>query len=187
MPVLILRRSQNILEWSTTLLGTSSQDSANPVSRLLSRPTGEFWRTPGTVEAATETAIPTSGTGTAMGSATVQLGKENGADGSVNRATIYRNTSTSNAYVLSTIVQVKARRRYTITLQARRTKAATKGSASVSRPNSGTKPAIEPNISMMPELRLQRAPNTELAKTTALLSAQLRMSPHWGRLPTSGW
>ena len=86
MPVLILRRSQNILEWSTTLLGTSSQDSANPVSRLLSRPTGEFWRTPGTVEAATETAIPTSGTGTAMGSATVQLGKENGADGSVNRA-----------------------------------------------------------------------------------------------------
>ena len=125
MPVLILRRSQNILEWSTTLLGTTSQDSANPVSRLLSRPTGEFWRTPGTVEAATETAIPTSGTGTAMGSATVQLGKENGADGSVNRATVYRNTSTSNAYVQSTIVQVKARRRYTITIQARRTTGST--------------------------------------------------------------
>ena len=58
--------------------------------------------------------------------------------------------------------------------------------SSVRSPNSGTKPAMEPNISMMPELRLQRAPNTELAKTTALLSAQLKTSPRPGRFPTSG-
>ena len=35
--------------------------------------------------------------------------------------------------------------------------------SSVSRPKLGTKPAMEPIMSMIPELRLQRAPRTELA------------------------
>ena len=122
MAVLIQRRSLNIPEWSTSLLGTNAQDSANPLSRLLSRYTGEFWRTAGVVEAANDTALPTSGTGTAIGASTVQLGKEAGTDGTANRATTYRNTSTTNAYVRSvSTFAVQGRRRYTITLTARRT------------------------------------------------------------------
>ena len=35
--------------------------------------------------------------------------------------------------------------------------------SSVSRPKDGTKPAMEPIRSMMPELRLHRAPSTEFA------------------------
>jgi hypothetical protein len=45
---------------------------------------------------------------------------------------------------------------------------------------------MEPNKSMTPELRLQWAPRTEFAYTTALLSAQERTSPFFGVLPTSG-
>ena len=56
--------------------------------------------------------------------------------------------------------------------------------SSVRSPNSGTKPATEPISSMIPELRLQRAPSTEFAYTTAEDSAQLRTSPFWGLLPT---
>ena len=56
--------------------------------------------------------------------------------------------------------------------------------SSVSRPNSGTKPAMLPISSSMPLLRLQRAPSTLLAYTTAEDSAQLRISPFLGWLPT---
>ena len=38
----------------------------------------------------------------------------------------------------------------------------------------------------MPELRLHLAPKTELAKTTALLSAHAKISPSFGVLPISG-
>ena len=58
--------------------------------------------------------------------------------------------------------------------------------SSVIKPNSGTSPKIEPNKSSMPELRLHLAPNTELANTTALDSAQERISPSLGVLPISG-
>ena len=57
--------------------------------------------------------------------------------------------------------------------------------SSVKRPNSGTNPAMEPMISMIPELRLHRAPSTEFAYTTAEDSAQDSTSPRWGVLPTS--
>ena len=57
--------------------------------------------------------------------------------------------------------------------------------ASVSRPNSGTKPAMLPISSRIPELRLHRAPSTELAYTTAEDSAQVSTSPFLGTLPTS--
>ena len=55
--------------------------------------------------------------------------------------------------------------------------------SSVSRPNSGTKPAMEPISSNMPELRLQRAPSTEFAYTTAEDSAHESTSPLPGLLP----
>ena len=57
--------------------------------------------------------------------------------------------------------------------------------SSVSRPNSGTKPATEPMSSIIPELRLQRAPRTEFAYTTAEDSAHESTSPFAGLLPTS--
>ena len=56
--------------------------------------------------------------------------------------------------------------------------------SSVKRPNSGTKPVIEPKSSNMPELRLQRAPKTEFAYTTAEDSAHESTSPRFGILPT---
>ena len=57
--------------------------------------------------------------------------------------------------------------------------------SSVSRPKYGTKPTMEPMMSMMPELRLQRAPSTEFAYTTAEDSDHESTSPFSGLLPTS--
>ena len=57
--------------------------------------------------------------------------------------------------------------------------------SSVSSPNRGTNPHTDPIKSMMPELRLHRAPSTEFAYTTADDSDQLSTSPIAGTLPTS--
>ena len=57
--------------------------------------------------------------------------------------------------------------------------------SSVRKPKYGTQPAMEPMSSIMPELRLQRAPSTLLAYTTADDSAHESTSPCLGLLPTS--